>query len=215
MSKVVVLKDFLPKEEAEALALVLNSVETFEHAYKTDSEPLPKIFSASNQDAPQKDIEESKLKKSLVEGNFTYRQKRLPKHDKGCQCAYCNFVKDTLDTKNFAQFIEVLGDWQHDNLKLLKHFASVYDRGDFLSIHPDPNYDVAFILNLTKDWRYEYGGCLTVFDEDKPRVILPEFNSLVLMFLGEKGIDHYVSEVSRLAPHPRIAISGWYNRNSS
>jgi Rps23 Pro-64 3,4-dihydroxylase Tpa1-like proline 4-hydroxylase len=118
-----------------------------------------------------------------------------------------------LEGKEFSEYIGALGDVK--DLELLKSFVSIYDVGDFLSIHEDPNYNVAFILNLTKDWKYEYGGCLTVLENDKPEVILPKFNSLVLMFLGDEGIEHYVSEVSRLAPHPRIAISGWYNRNSS
>ena len=71
--------------------------------------------------------------------------------------------------------------------------------------------------NLSKDWKYEYGGCLTVFNEENPVVILPEYNSLVLLYLGEDGVDHYISEVSKLAPGPRMAVSGWFSRpqNSS
>lgn len=210
--KYVVLEDFLPEEQAEALAEVINRTQNYRYAYKTFEDELPKVFTGASKDKPLRDKEESKLKQSLVEGHFTYRQKRVVEH-RDCFCRYCSFVEDTLKSQDFIEYIEALGDVE--DLELLKHFASIYDVGDFLSIHPDPNYDVAFIFNLSKDWRYEYGGCLTIFDEGVPKVILPKFNSLVLMYLGEGGIDHYVSEVSRLAPHPRIAISGWYNRNSS
>jgi len=34
---------------------------------------------------------------------------------------------------------------------------------------------------------------------------------LVLMELGEKGHNHFVSEVSEYAPRPRLAISGWFS----
>ena len=213
MSKVVVLEDFLPEEQAEALADVINGGEFFEYAYKTgDDDILPKTFTAASKYVAERNAEEAKLKQSLVDGDFTYRQKRIIEHPELCHCAYCMFVQDTLKDPEFAQYIEALGDVKY--LELVKHFASIYDVGDFLSIHKDPNYSVAFIFNLTKDWRYEYGGCLTVINEGRPEVILPKFNSLVLMFLGDEGIDHYVSEVSRLAPHPRIAISGWYNEKT-
>jgi Rps23 Pro-64 3,4-dihydroxylase Tpa1-like proline 4-hydroxylase len=213
LSKIIILEDFLPEEQAEALAEVINSEDRLEYLYKTGEGDKPERIPGSSKFAPHRAEEEAKLKQSLAEGYFTYRQKRPLQHFKGCRCAYCCFVEDTLEDGEFAEFIGALGDIK--DLELLKPFVSIYDTGDFLSTHPDPNYDVAFILNLTKDWKYEYGGCLTVLENDKPEVILPKFNSLVLMFLGDEGIEHYVSEVSRLAPHPRIAISGWYNRNSS
>ena len=214
MSKVLVLEDFLSEEHAEALADVINRAEFFDYVYKTGEEELPTVFTSAHKYVADRNNEEAKLKQSLVDGHFTYRQKRLIEHPNNCSCEYCAFVEDTLEREDFAEYIQTLGDID-DRLSLLKHFASIYDSGDFLSQHPDPGYDVAFILNLTKDWKYEYGGCLTVLEDDKPRVVLPKFNSLVLLFLGDEGIEHYVSEVSRLAPHPRIAISGWFNRNSS
>jgi Rps23 Pro-64 3,4-dihydroxylase Tpa1-like proline 4-hydroxylase len=200
----------LPEEQAEALAEVINSEDIFEYLYKSGEDNEPERIPGSSKFAAQRYEEDIKLKQSLADGHFTYKQKRPLPHLKSCRCAYCSFVEDTLKDTEFGEFLGTLGDMK--GLRLLKPFVSIYDVGDFLSIHPDPNYDVAFILNLTKDWKYEYGGCLTVFDKDKPEVILPKFNSLVLMFLGDEGIDHYVSEVSKLAPHPRIAISGWYNR---
>lgn len=210
---VIVLEDFLDIQEAESLAEVINCEDRFQYLYQTGESSKPERIPASSKWAANRAEQEAKLKQSLAEGHFTYRQKRPLQHYKGCRCAYCDFVEDTLRSKDFADYIGALGGLK--DLELLEPFVSIYGEGDFLSTHPDPNYDVAFILNLTKDWKYEYGGCLTVLENDRPEVILPKFNSLVLMFLGEKGIDHYVSEVSRLAPHPRIAISGWYNRNSS
>jgi Rps23 Pro-64 3,4-dihydroxylase Tpa1-like proline 4-hydroxylase len=209
----MILEDFLPEEQAEDLAKVINSEDRFQYLYQTGESSRPKRIRGSSNYTADRAEQEAKLKQSLAEGHFTYRQKRPLEHHESCRCAYCDFVENTLNNKDFADYIGALGDIK--DLELLEPFISIYDVGDFLSIHPDPNYDVAFILNLTKDWKYEYGGCLTVLENDKPEVILPKFNSLVVMFLGKEGIDHYVSEVSRLAPHPRIAISGWYNRNSS
>ena len=79
-------------------------------------------------------------------------------------------------------------------------------------MHEDGDYELAFILNLSKDWRYEYGGCLTIVDGENVKMILPEFNSLVLLLLKRDGIKHFVTQVSTFAPDVRIAFSGWYVR---
>jgi Rps23 Pro-64 3,4-dihydroxylase Tpa1-like proline 4-hydroxylase len=170
-------------------------------------------LSHSFKDKKERTTQQSLLQQSLIADEFTFKQKRMARHPETCHCAYCSLIKDTLLSSDFIQYLETLSNLQ--DLDLISHFASIFDVGDFLSIHKDPKYDVAYILNLSEDWKYEYGGCLTVFEDERPTVILPKFNSLVLMFLEPEGIKHYVSEVSQLAPEPRIAVSGWYNRNSS
>ena len=199
----------MPEEQAEAVAEVINSEDRLQYLYQTGEAIQPERIPGSSKWAANRYEEESKLKQSVADGHFTYKQKRPLEHPKTCKCAYCTLVDETLNSSELSEFLGTYGNIP--GLRLLQPFVSIYDVGDFLSIHRDPHYDVAFILNLTKDWKYEYGGCLTVFDKDKPEVILPKFNSLVLMFLGDEGIEHYVSEVSKLAPHPRIAVSGWYS----
>lgn len=216
--KYQVINNFLDEDTADKLSKYINSVsgdhwQQYTSMGKCD---IPYYFNNSLDDSQQKRDIQDELTKSLVEGHFTYKLKRMKKCvDTYCKCPRCSLRNSVLMDDDFLYFMSELAGIP--NLKLVEDFASAYEQGDFLSIHPDPNFDVAFILNLTKNWRYEYGGCLTIFDGDNPTVILPEYNSLVLMYLGDEGIDHYISEVSSRAPHARIAVSGWFgaSRNSS
>lgn len=216
--KYQVIKEFLHPDVAQRISSHIENAKSSEwkHYYKFGPSERPMYSDNTIRDEFLKQNIYKKLEESLLEGHFTYRLKRLVKcTDESCECAICYLRKEILSTPDFLQFIGGLA--KIEGLQLVEDFASVYGHGDFLSIHPDPNFDVAFILNLSKDWKYEYGGCLTVFDKEDPVVILPEYNSLVLLYLGEDGVDHYISEVSNLAPEPRMAVSGWFSRpqNSS
>ena len=211
--KYQVIKDFLRDDVAETLSAHIENAKSdqWKHYYKFGTDDRPLYSDNTIKDEFLKASIYKKLEESLLAGHFTYRLKRLVKcTDKNCVCDLCSFRKEILNSPDFLQFIGGLANIE--GLQLVEDFGSVYGHGDFLSIHPDPNFDVAFILNLSKDWKYEYGGCLTVFDEERPVVILPEYNSLVLLYLGEDGVNHYISEVSKLAPKPRMAVSGWFSR---
>lgn len=144
------------------------------------------------------------LTNSLRDGFFTYSFTRSTNHIIGCQCFMCNF-------RQYVSFVfkdHIEKNTNLINLQLDEMFFSVYEPGDFLSTHHDKNKgDVAFVLNLTKNWRPEYGGMLHCNGE----YTVPEFNSLIFFEIPEnEGIEHFVSEVSRRAPSPRIALSGWF-----
>lgn len=149
---------------------------------------------------------DDKLTQSLRGGYFTYSFTRSVSHFTTCKCFQCEF-------KTYASY--VLKDHIEKNtdlgeVELHEIFFSVYERGDFLSTHGDHNKgDVAFVLNLTKNWRPEYGGVFHC----NGSYVTPEYNSLMLLELGKGGVDHFVSEVSQRAPHPRIAISGWFKKS--
>jgi Rps23 Pro-64 3,4-dihydroxylase Tpa1-like proline 4-hydroxylase len=90
--------------------------------------------------------------------------------------------------------------------------ATRYEPGHFLTYHDDQRdsvgREVAYVLNLTRDWREEWGGALH-FSDAQGKVserYLPRFNSLAL-FRVPTG--HFVSKVSDDAPRPRYAITGW------
>lgn len=99
-------------------------------------------------------------------------------------------------------------------------FTACYEPGCFLTPHTDefieaehkPN--IAFVLNITKEWRWEWGGLLHLFDKSPwdngkvIKVIKPSYNSLVLFKLPRW---HHVSEVARSANAKRLAFSGWLN----
>lgn len=203
----------MPTEVAEDLAKSIQTSKNWHHVHKVFKDEPVYLPMTADYDHRMRSIAPV-LEKSLRKGWFTYRMRRADKCRCG-ECPICLFKTTVLQSKDFITYLETLSGLK--DLELTIGFGNVYDRGDFLSIHPDPRYDVAFVMNLTKGWRHEYGGCLTIFEKGSkspPEVILPEFNSLVLLFLGEKGVEHYVSEVSQMAPHPRVAVSGWFDRKN-
>lgn len=96
-------------------------------------------------------------------------------------------------------------------------FTSCYEQGCFLTPHTDDfKIDspptIAFVLNVSRDWRWEWGGILHILDKspwdngEVIKTIKPTYNSLVLFKLPKW---HYVSEVATCAPTKRLAFSGW------
>ena len=84
--------------------------------------------------------------------------------------------------------------------------------GHFLTQHDDgvegKDRLYAYVLNLTPEWRADWGGLL-LFTEDDGHVAegyTPAFNALNLMRVPQ---HHLVSEVASYAPAPRLSITGW------
>lgn len=90
--------------------------------------------------------------------------------------------------------------------------ATAYSPGDFLTGHDDDvegkNRYAAYVLNLTPQWRTEWGGLLLFHDDAAFRAdaLAPSFNRLNLFRVPQ---PHSVSEVTRAAAYRRYAITGW------
>jgi SM-20-related protein len=90
--------------------------------------------------------------------------------------------------------------------------ATAYAPGDFLTAHDDDvagkNRVAAYVLNLTPNWRVEWGGLLAFHDESGPEVtaLAPAFNRLNLLRVPQR---HSVTEVTRAAAYRRYALTGW------
>lgn len=90
--------------------------------------------------------------------------------------------------------------------------ATRYQPGQFLRTHNDEHSGegrlFAYVLNLTRDWRADWGGLLQFLD-DEGRVdatFMPAFNSLSLFRVPRR---HLVSLVAPYAETPRLAVTGW------
>jgi Rps23 Pro-64 3,4-dihydroxylase Tpa1-like proline 4-hydroxylase len=150
--------------------------------------------------------------KAFDTGTFSYSFKRtIDNHVDGCTCIECE-VKQLLNSKEVIEFLNKITDYNLTEPYEL--FASKYEHGDFLSIHHDgPNGRVGFVLNLTKDWRADYGGLLNVLTEDYSKVtdtIIPGYNTLTLFDSSTSdGFPHFVSHVN-VQNKKRISYTGWY-----
>jgi Rps23 Pro-64 3,4-dihydroxylase Tpa1-like proline 4-hydroxylase len=90
--------------------------------------------------------------------------------------------------------------------------ATSYSAGNFLTAHDDDvegkNRRAAYVYGLTQDWQAEWGGLLLFHDAggDIERGYTPRFNSLNIFSVPQL---HSVSYVSRVAPEPRLSVTGW------
>lgn len=91
--------------------------------------------------------------------------------------------------------------------------ATRYAPGHFLKQHnditPEQGREVAYVLNLTREWRADWGGLLQFMDDDGAVIdtFMPRFNSLALFRVP---MHHCVSVVAPFAQRPRYAITGWF-----
>lgn len=90
--------------------------------------------------------------------------------------------------------------------------ATRYRVGDFLTAHDDEAEGrgriVAYVLNLTRDWRMDWGGLL-LFPDPQGHVeagFTPAFNALNLFAVPRK---HAVTAVAPFASGQRLSMTGW------
>jgi Rps23 Pro-64 3,4-dihydroxylase Tpa1-like proline 4-hydroxylase len=88
-----------------------------------------------------------------------------------------------------------------------------YRPGQFLMPHEDQDVEegrrYAYVLNLTRAWRPEWGGQLQFLDRDGAVLdtFSPRWNSLSLFRVPQR---HQVTLVAPWAGEPRHAITGWW-----
>jgi len=171
-----------------------------------------KYINHSPQNKENIEFEKEKANYSLNEGHFAYIFDRtLDDHGEICSCIECA-LRDFLASDANLSFLSTV-----TNEKLSKtreFFASRFTSGQFLGPHHDLNKGkVGFILNLTKDWRPQYGGLLHMLDKDYMTVektILPVFNRLTIFHIpSQEGIPHLVSHVNPAVKVNRISYTGW------
>lgn len=90
--------------------------------------------------------------------------------------------------------------------------ASALGPGHFITIHNDDlegkSRRAAYVMNLTPEWREDWGGYLNFFDASGHITggFKPAFNALNVFTIPAA---HSVSTVANFAKKPRLAISGW------
>ena len=90
--------------------------------------------------------------------------------------------------------------------------ATAYAPGHFLTAHDDDvagkNRVAAYVMNLSPDWRIDWGGLLMFEGADGhvERALVPGFNALNLFAVPAR---HSVSYVAPFAPRRRYSVTGW------
>lgn len=115
-----------------------------------------------------------------------------------------------------SEFIKKLNEITGLTLtKLNTLFMSKYKSGNFLSPHSDNgNGRLAFVINLTKFWKPQYGGSLHFMNKERTEIIetfVPEFNNFIIFHVPDGvGIPHFVGHVAPNVKFSRYAVSGWF-----
>lgn len=156
--------------------------------------------------------ERERLAPRFASDQFCYSFKRSDGHHESCGCTQCKY-HSFLASPEVLRFVS-----EATGIELTKTqpvFSSWYDEGDFLCVHTDFGQgQVAFVLNLVRNWKFIYGGNLVMFEKDHrtpKKIFIPSFNTLVLFRVPEHGIPHCVTHVvPGTGKSRRIAISGWY-----
>lgn len=121
-----------------------------------------------------------------------------------------DMIHQFVNSRPFLDFMSRLtGD---SRLAFADVMATRYLPGHFATVHGDEIPGLrrlyAYVLNLTPEWRADWGGILLFHDEDGhiSEGYVPRFNALNVFAVPQ---SHSVSVVSRLAEAPRLSITGW------
>lgn len=145
-------------------------------------------------------------------GKFSYSFKRtIQDHIAECECKECQLRSFTNSPTcvNFIKEVTGIGIIGAGTL-----FSSLYEYGDFLSIHTDgPNGKVGFVYNLCKDWKADWGGLLNTLSKDSKKVMntyIPGYNTLTMFDIeSDEGLPHFVSHVVHKKAQ-RFSFTGWF-----
>ena len=120
-------------------------------------------------------------------------------------------VLQFLNGEPFIAFARYLG--ADESITHVTAQCTRYRPGHFLMPHDDQDVQegrrFAFVMNLTREWRPDWGGQLQFLDEDGriTETLLPRWNTLSLFRVPQR---HQVTLVAPWAAHPRHAITGWW-----
>lgn len=160
------------------------------------------------------------IKQKLIEsqteflnGNFSYFFDRTETdHFQECKCVECEY-RHFLSNPNTIKWFSYLINCELSSVG--EFFASRFLPNHFLSPHHDHEKGkIATVLNLSKNWKPEWGGCLHFMDKDYKQVVRhvqPSFNKLSIFDIpSSNGVPHFVSHVVPNCKLSRISYTGWF-----
>lgn len=135
------------------------------------------------------------------------REQKLNQH------LYINQYLDFVNSEEYLSFMRAVTGFKEASFSDSQ--CTQYRAGHFLSDHSDDvggkNRLVAMVMNLTPNWRPDWGGILQFIDDDGhiSQGITPSFNALNILKIPQK---HSVSYVVPHAEGGRYAITGWLRK---
>ena len=156
----------------------------------------------------------SRIVHTQASNGFQYLYENIPVYD--------IYHSNLLPGHFFNQIIEFLNSAQtlnyfrtllsEPNISFADAQITRFGAGHFLNTHDDnvagKNRVAAFVINLTKEWRPDWGGALNLLDNHGQitNSFVPTFNDVNIFKIP---VAHYVGCVSPFATQKRVSITGW------
>ena len=215
----VQIRDFLHPPSAEALLGHLLESADWRHVLNGADNvyEIPCGELASMDEAQRAVLDRKTDERAASEFQFRFDTIRVPdgEHDRiAANTPLAEFALFLSSPPVVRWFRSITGC---DEIDFADAQATRYRNGAYLTRHDDAVEEkrrhFAYVLNLTRDWREEWGGLLH-FPQDgalTTEALIPIFNVLNLFQVGQ---PHCVSQVASYAPRPRISVTGWLRSRS-
>ena len=124
-----------------------------------------------------------------------------------------NTIKEWVAINNKINEIQkLLKDLRGKKKQLSDSLIKIMENNEIDGIDIN-NGKLAFVFNLTKNWKPQYGGILHFLNTNRTDILhsfVPSFNNLLIFEVPKEGIPHYVSHIAPLVKYNRYALTGWY-----
>jgi Rps23 Pro-64 3,4-dihydroxylase Tpa1-like proline 4-hydroxylase len=212
------ISDALEPAAAEALWQVLRHETPYGLAWAGDGQPTGQYVRAEqlrSLPAEQKAAMGNAAARTAARGSFAFLYGQYPLAEAAREQWHPGHpLYGVLDFVNHGSSLDLARTVSgHADIIRADAQATLYAGGHFLTDHDDlvesQGRRLAYVLNLTKDWKPDWGGYLNILDETGNIVagFMPRFNTLNLFLVP---LRHHVSLVAPFAPVGRVAITGWF-----
>lgn len=209
------IPDFLRAPDAEAIHRALSDLPRWNTVTRSGDRHLDLDAAGLAQLAPENQIRFENAVHDGARRGFQYLFDNYPISD--------TYHAGTIVSDELARFFEFLNSPETiafarevtgiSGIRFADAQATRYRPGHFLTEHDDAvdgkNRCAAFVLNLTRDWRADWGGLLMFIGENGhvEEAYTPKYNALNVFTVPQR---HCVSVIAPFAPTVRLSITGWF-----
>ena len=208
----------LDADSAEALVFAMEAFDGWKVSVSAGGEvfELPLKGRVAAEPGKQGWIDEARVDGAEPRMQYIFDTRRLDMEPEDAPRDAVSEVPGFLNGPEFLAFVRtVTGDARID---FADAQATRYRPGHVLTGHDDAaegkNRLYAYVLNLSRDWRADWGGVL-VFEGADGHIaegFAPAFNALNIFAVPMR---HAVTQVASFAPRDRLSITGWLRSNQA
>ena len=202
----------LDPDSAEAVVSAMEAFDGWKVSVSAGGEffELPLSGRAAAEPGKQSWVDQARVDGVEPRMQYIFDTRRLDMEPEDAPRDAVSEVLGFLNGPDFLDFVRtVAGD---DRIDFADAQATRYRPGHVLTGHDDAaagkNRLYAYVLNLTRDWRTDWGGVLAFEGADGhvEEGFAPAFNALNIFAVPMR---HAVTQVASFAPRDRLSITGW------